>query len=135
MKIKLIAMGVGIVVLVLILVLFGALSSLPGVLLEEGSYGYARFHQELQYGALLALSFFPTFAIGYKLKDRPLWVALPFALAVVLLVFLFFALTTESHLLVRPITFYVSLVVLAVLAAEAGAAIGRSRGSPTTTTP
>lgn len=125
MKIKSIALAVGIAVLILIL--FGTLTSLPGAFFEEGSYGFARFHQELQYGALLALSFFPTFAIGYKIKDRPFWVALPFALAVVLVVFLFFALTSESHLLVRPISLYLSYVVVAVLAAESGAAVARAR--------
>lgn len=125
MKITSIAIAAGIAIL--IVVLFAALTLIPGALFEEGSYGFASFHQELQYGTLLALSFFPTFALGYKIKDRPFWVALPFALTVVLLVALFFALTTQSHLMVRPITLYLSYVVLAVLAAESGAAIGRAR--------
>ena len=125
MKIRSIATAIGLAFLILIL--FGALTLLPGALFDEGSYAFARFHQELQYGALLALSFLPTFAIGYKLKARPFWVALPFSLSVVLPVFLLFALTTESHLLVRPITLYLSYVVLAVLAAEFGAAIARAR--------
>lgn len=125
MKIKSIAIAVGIAILILIL--FGVLSSLPAVLYQEGSYEFARFHQELQYGTLLALSFFPAFAIGYRMKVRPFWVALPFSLTVLLIVFTFFALTTESHLLTRPITLYLSYVVLAVLAAESGATIGRAR--------